>query len=580
MKKKFLMLALLLTLGFGCEKDKEEKGIAATTTPIKPNIHASKFLLRGDFENEDAYVIFTNEDAMKKSVIERINIRDDSGVSKTEKSQVAMNLLNKYNNSLNLREKERELVEANKERTKDTNKAKNLKLLKAEEIKTEKEGDEAVFNNYVSNSYGGDDEVKTTAKLIKQVKTTSGEDRVLNIWMDESLITETSLTDYHIDDLADSFLKEGKNNDIYEYVTAIYGKEWYDEGDNIEEGVIGATETIDILLSQLNTNYNSFNGITLGFYYAVNNFIADPNNETFKDSNERVMFYLDSKILKEDKQEIISTLAHEFVHTINFYQKSAKQGSWLEPWLNEMMAMVGEDLVADKMKVSGPRGIADVASTQPTEEEKDAKSGRFYAYNSADVNTLPINDLDGNFDVKNYSQTYAYGAYLIRNMIKDGDDFKFLRNINNNIRTGHEAIEYALNVAGINKTFEETVKDFAKATLLSDNKFTGNEMYKYNVGRTFDQSGMEFKIGPINVHNYVRETIPGFVTFKTNYDKAPIMSYGGVQYFKLGEGLNGDKSFELTVPDGVEYQVVVKDANGNYDEEKSKELEKNMLKMD
>ena len=55
---------------------------------------------------------------------------------------------------------------------------------------------------------------------------------------------------------------------------------------------------------------------------------------------------------------IIGTLAHEFQHMIHFYQKPVVRDADSESWLNEMASEVAEDLIADKMMVSGPRGVA------------------------------------------------------------------------------------------------------------------------------------------------------------------------------------------------------------------------------
>ena len=43
---------------------------------------------------------------------------------------------------------------------------------------------------------------------------------------------------------------------------------------------------------------------------------------------------------------------------IHFYQKRVVQDTISEAWLNEMASEVTEDLIADKMMVSGPRGVA------------------------------------------------------------------------------------------------------------------------------------------------------------------------------------------------------------------------------
>ena len=41
---------------------------------------------------------------------------------------------------------------------------------------------------------------------------------------------------------------------------------------------------------------------------------------------------------------------------IRYYQKPVLREATSEVWLNEMASEVGEDLIANKLKVNGPRG--------------------------------------------------------------------------------------------------------------------------------------------------------------------------------------------------------------------------------
>ncbi len=130
-----------------------------------------------------------------------------------------------------------------------------------------------------------------------------------------------------VDILADKFLRSGSNNDIYDWETNIFGEEWGVEASQKQTNLIGETNEIVILLTDIDSDDNSRNG-TIGYFWP---------KDTFNDiegSNREIMFYVDAVMFssKDNKDfwsieskmpmETVSTLAHEFQHMISFYQKS------------------------------------------------------------------------------------------------------------------------------------------------------------------------------------------------------------------------------------------------------------------
>jgi hypothetical protein len=211
--------------------------------------------------------------------------------------------------------------------------------------------------------------IATLKKVVSQVHTNQGI-KTLAIWVsDESFDNgfgcskQKCITQIMVDTLADSFLKVGDYNDIYDWVSNIYGKEWGNDAQLVNKNLITENNEITILLTDID-NDNNPNGGVLGYFYPKDNY----KNTSFSGSNEKIMFYIDSVMFANhdnslwsirDKwpQEIISTLVHEFQHMIQFYQKDILLNTETVTWLNEMLAESTEDLVAINIMNTDPRGV-------------------------------------------------------------------------------------------------------------------------------------------------------------------------------------------------------------------------------
>jgi len=126
-----------------------------------------------------------------------------------------------------------------------------------------------------------------------------------------------------------------------------------------------------------------------------------------------------------------------------------------------------------------------------------------------------------------------------------------------------------------NYSFEDSINYFAKATLLSNLTLNSSKEYKYNIAKNFNHKGVQYQIDPINVYTY--NAHKSFNAYPVNYTGTPYLNYGGIQYFSLGK-LNGDKSFIFNIPEGVNYEFVVR-TNTEYKEARSQELQGKLLKL-
>jgi hypothetical protein len=175
------------------------------------------------------------------------------------------------------------------------------------------------------------------------------------------------VTEAMADAMADRFLRAGASNDVYDWLTAIFGVPW---GPHSDSRLIpaSAAEDIHILLYDIADDGSPDPGQcrTGGFFNRGHN---HRNSATIRGSAERLLFAMDSPLYatpEGDTWEItdrrpslmISVLAHEFQHMIHYYQKAVLQDAGAQTWLNEIVSEVAQDLVAEKLMADGPRGVA------------------------------------------------------------------------------------------------------------------------------------------------------------------------------------------------------------------------------
>ena len=320
------------------------------------------------------------------------------------------------------------------------------------------------------------------------------------------------VTQTQVDTVARTFLRPGSDNDVYDWVTAIFGAPW---GPHRFSDILSAEQAglIHILLYDIANDgltLTSGRAVRVGHFFSKDNFLRDPQHRdpAIRISNERLMLYVDAVLLASpsgarwevtdpDPSEVITALAHEFQHMIHFYQKGILQETVPETWLNEMSSLVAEDLLAGKLRVDGgPRGVA---HDDPTAGAPGITDGRLPLYNR--YNYIQVTDWNSRppYVFLHYSINYALGAYLAR--VHGGA--ALFGDIVRNGESGVAAIEAALAARGAGRSFGDVLVDWAIANLLSDD--TGApERWRYNTGawRTSRAGGSEFRLGSINLFNY------------------------------------------------------------------------------
>ena len=325
-------------------------------------------------------------------------------------------------------------------------------------------------------------------------------------WAATCVVVGQCLTQEMVDELASRFLRPGANNDIYDWVTAIFGAPWGPHGYSNLIPPDGAGQ-IHILLLDIESDGIESGIFTLGYYHPIHNLLHDPAYPRTLASAQRLILFINSALLSISEgptwevtdrapSTILGALAHEFQHMIHFYQKRIESDLRTPPtseaWLNEMASETTEDLIADKLRIPGPRGVA---SNDPTAGAARNTRGRLPRYNL--FNDFQVTRWDGK--QYNYSINYALGAYLARSY-----GAALFREIVQNDRVGVAAIEEALASLGHSVSFADVLTNWAIANLLSDDT-SAPHPYRYNSETWFTSAvdGQSFRLGSINLFNYL-----------------------------------------------------------------------------
>ena len=419
--------------------------------------------------------------------------------------------------------------------------------------------------------------------------------KTLNIWVEDASWDDSGanscqkkycITQAMVDELGNKFLATGSDNDIYDWVTNIYGAEWGTH--RYPSLLIAPDNQITILLMDIDgdgAGDNGGNGGVVGYFWAKDNYSNDENMGGVTGSNQRVMFYVDAVMYANPfggtdsfweasdywPEVIYSTLVHEFQHMIHFYQKYVLNApASTEVWINEMCSEVTEDLLAAKLGLSGPRGIE-----SGTAGASYIYHGRMPRFNR--FNYVPLSDWlggeDGNITgsgddnvLNSYSVNYAFGAYLARNF----GGAELFSNIVQNGQSDYKAIETALNnTNSTSESFTSILQKWGVAVLLSDDPSSDVPIgYRYNQGGYISSylNTVTYELGSINLFNYeyinglgipeqagprIYESLPPSDAMAGRYKFSNL-------YYKFGEGLNGIHTRTISLKKGMKLTVVVK----------------------
>lgn len=199
-----------------------------------------------------------------------------------------------------------------------------------------------------------------------------------------------------------------KFDEIYPYITNVFGSE-SDKLVTTSQSLINMEtysdtgNIINIVLYDIGVDYTKDqNGGVLGYFYAKDYYYTggqkySGSNAILNYTNQGKYFYVDSAFAVSAFDTVLSTLAHEFQHMVNFGQKNIKYKTAPDTWYNEMLSMLCEDMMQEKLEIKD-------------EDSPKARLQQFNAYYYASG----LNEwLDENA-VLSYSVAYAFGGWLCR----------------------------------------------------------------------------------------------------------------------------------------------------------------------
>ena len=275
------------------------------------------------------------------------------------------------------------------------------------------EGEQKYFYEYERKKY-------YTATLRKKV--TADTDyglKKLYIFVEDAMwgINGAKINQEFIDSQADAFLKEGKDNDIYDYVTSIFSEEW---GPHDYANLIDDKDEIVIVFSQFGTDTNVNSGV-VGYYWNAHNF----KSSYYSRSAESILLNMNAYITFNHQKMSLTTMAHEFQHAIHYYNRTIKNEDESATWVNEMFSALAEDAVADFLGVQGP-GNNNIITGGAGSKISDLLNGRIAEYIRGSRYDFTRWKDSSAFGTDTFRQVYPYGlvyslgTYLVRNF---GTDF-------------------------------------------------------------------------------------------------------------------------------------------------------------
>lgn len=185
-----------------------------------------------------------------------------------------------------------------------------------------------------------------TATLKRQKTFADG--RVINLWLEDTEAGAGKMTDAMLDTFMERFARPA--NSVYGLVTGLAGQPW---GAHAYNDLIAAEQPIDIVFVNFVPDGKPYG--LLGYFWSLNNLQANPSIGQLKYSNESLSFYMDTETVYLDLARgmdvQISTLAHEFVHMVNFYQRRVLRGMsyGFDTFLEEMSAVMVEDVLGERI---------------------------------------------------------------------------------------------------------------------------------------------------------------------------------------------------------------------------------------
>lgn len=305
-------------------------------------------------------------------------------------------------------------------------------------------GDKKNFNAQIGDGDNVTRQVEATLKAIG---------KNCYVWFIDNnpdVVKEENFNDDNEDNMCSFQTLADKFDSIIDLEEGVLGKHTYTT--KSWEGYINSFEKISIVVVDIDGDAPVTDGsYILGYFHPID-FNVDCRYAEFEKNNLEVpphahtnqgeIIYIDSHSYQQNAKSMYSTLVHEFNHLLNYVQKVVVNKTNWESWYTEMLAMICEDLFQDYLGLS----------------ESDVSKSRFMYFNrNYNRGFLNWDEEDLDFRVAvSYPNTYAFGAYLVRNF----GGLELLHEMATNKFYGKESINQALSKLKIKKYGSNEIADF------------------------------------------------------------------------------------------------------------------------
>jgi hypothetical protein len=228
---------------------------------------------------------------------------------------------------------------------------------------------------------------KRKATLKKQSASSNG--RTINFWVEDDEYQLDKITSGILNSIADKFLA------VYPKIVDLAGEPWGPHG-YINEA-IPANQQLNIVFANFDKNKTPYG--VVGYFYSINNAIGQ---EYSNQSNQALVLFVDTETIylggSTGLSISLSTTVHELTHAINFYQRKVIALDPFDTFLNELSAVLTEDLFSSQLHDSFNNNLIRYQNwlSSSANYNKD-----FAKWASEDGTT-------------NYNIAGSFGAYLLR----------------------------------------------------------------------------------------------------------------------------------------------------------------------
>ncbi len=178
----------------------------------------------------------------------------------------------------------------------------------------------------------------------------------------------------------------------YEMLKTMIGDAWGDKASPLPVDLIQDTPS----LQDIHIVFANLPDANLaGYFWSCNNYRKGKAPSNCPDTNEALVVFINAALVKTDQAGQASTVMHEMTHLVNFYQRTLTTRSPYATWLEEMSAMMTEDIVVPAVTAG---------------RINDIPTGRVEPYlkNAGGVSLM---NWDGD---KSYNLGATFGAFLSR----------------------------------------------------------------------------------------------------------------------------------------------------------------------